>query len=52
MTPKKGAETSEERPIDATELTPSTEVAASDPAHPVAIDAGLRADAHDRSREP
>lgn len=39
MTPKKGAETSEERPIDATELTPSTEVAASDPAHPVAIDA-------------
>ena len=39
MTPKKGAETSEEHPIDATELTPSTEVAASDPAHPVAIDA-------------
>lgn len=39
MTPKKGAETGEERPIDATELTPSTEVAASDPAHPVAIDA-------------
>ena len=39
MTPEKGAETSEERPIDATELTPSTEVAASDPAHPVAIDA-------------